>query len=119
MGEIDPCTFGGVLADPSKLAWMQNAFLCSIKLQVVGNHLLKELAHHVKKNNGPKGLWNIIGQFPRFGDNYSLGLLQLLGPDPSPKASIGDPEEEGSDLLARQTSTASGGITHCPATGGL
>ena len=78
---------------------MKNALFCSFKLQTIGNHFLKELTHRIEKNNGPKGLWDIIRQFPWLEDNHSLGLLQLLRPNSHPKAGISDPEEEDSDLL--------------------
>ena len=57
MSEINLHVLSGVLMDSSKLAQVKDALLCSLKLQLIGNHLFKELAHCIEKNNGPKGLW--------------------------------------------------------------
>jgi len=51
------------LSNASKLVGVKNAILDSIKLELPSNHLLNELAKHVKKHNGPKGLGDVVGQF--------------------------------------------------------
>ena len=61
----------------SKLVRMKNTTLNNIKLKLSNNHLLNKFTKHVKKNNRPKGLEDIISKFIWLGYNNKSWLLEV------------------------------------------
>ena len=56
---------------------MKNATLNNVKLKLSNNHLLNKFTKHVKKNNRPKGLEDIISKFIWLGYNNKSWLLEV------------------------------------------
>ena len=56
---------------------MKNTTLNNIKLKLSNNHLLNKFTKHVKKNNRPKGLEDIISKFIWLGYNNKSWLLEV------------------------------------------
>jgi len=56
---------------------MKNATLNNVKLKSSNNHLLNKFTKHVKKNNGPEGLEDIISKFIWLGYNNKSWLLEV------------------------------------------
>ena len=60
----------------------------TIPLQLVGNDFLKELPQSVQKNNWVECLRDVVGRFPRFGDNYRFRVFEVVQPDTHRKTGI-------------------------------
>jgi hypothetical protein len=67
---------------------------CSLELQTIGKHFLKQLAHCIKQHNRAKRLGSVVRQFPRLGDNHSNGNFKLIWPNTRRETSVGKPEKK-------------------------